>query len=203
MEFATIARLAALLAKPYAAELLRLLVLYRDISASESASRLNLHIKTTQDFLEELAALDIATRREVSEGKRPYYRYTLTRRRVVPDIDFETLVAAGNGRLPASARIRERKDGGALFTTASGNDRLSSVSVFEGEGRKRKERRISLSEAQGRFLFHLPFPTAAFETVEAILDRAGLDSGRLGEVVDIVDFLVTQGVIEVDSEADA
>jgi len=45
-EFKAIQRLASLLAKEYAEDFLRLLVIYKNISASEAAARLGLHIKT-------------------------------------------------------------------------------------------------------------------------------------------------------------
>ena len=48
MNFDTARRLGACLSRDYAGDLFRLLVNYRDISASEAASRLNLHIRTAQ-----------------------------------------------------------------------------------------------------------------------------------------------------------
>ena len=57
MDFAAARRLGACLSRDYADEFFRLLVNYRDISASEAASRLGLHIRTAQDFLEALAEL--------------------------------------------------------------------------------------------------------------------------------------------------
>ena len=58
MDFKTAAALGALLSKDYAENFFKLLVNYQDISASEAASRLNLHIRTAQDFLESLHALN-------------------------------------------------------------------------------------------------------------------------------------------------
>ena len=54
MNFHTAAKYASLLSKDYAEDIFRLLVNYQAISASEVATRLNLHIKTAQDFLEAL-----------------------------------------------------------------------------------------------------------------------------------------------------
>ena len=77
MDFRTAARLGSLLAKDYAEDVFDLLVNYRAISASEVAARLNLHIKTAQDFLEILVALGVVAKEEVSEKKHPYFRYSL------------------------------------------------------------------------------------------------------------------------------
>ena len=67
MNFKTAARLGAFISKDYAREFFALLLSYQDISASEAASRLGLHIRTAQEFLEGLTELDILSRQEVYE----------------------------------------------------------------------------------------------------------------------------------------
>ena len=59
MDFKTAAKLGAYFSKDYAEEILRLLVNYIDISASEAASRLNINIHPAQDFLEAMTSLYI------------------------------------------------------------------------------------------------------------------------------------------------
>ena len=86
MDFKTAARLGTYISKDYAEDVLRLLVNYTDISASEAASRLNLHIRTVQDFLEAMESLGIVKKEEVSEGKRPYFRYSLEEERARPTV---------------------------------------------------------------------------------------------------------------------
>ena len=65
MDFKTAAKFGAYFSKDYAEEIFRLLVNYKDISASEAASRLNLHIQTAQDFLEAMTSLGIFSKKEV------------------------------------------------------------------------------------------------------------------------------------------
>lgn len=65
MKFTTAARLGALISKEYSQDFLALLLSYQDISASEAASRLGLHIRTAQEFLDGLAELDILSKQEV------------------------------------------------------------------------------------------------------------------------------------------
>ena len=55
MDFKQAAILGSFISKDYAEDIFELLVNYQAISASEAAARLNLHIKTAQDFLEALA----------------------------------------------------------------------------------------------------------------------------------------------------
>lgn len=64
-------------------------LMYKTISTSEATSRLNLHIKTAQDFLEGLEALGIVSKEEVFKKKRPYFRYTLIEERIRIEIDLK------------------------------------------------------------------------------------------------------------------
>jgi len=91
VDFKQASKLGSCLSKDYAEDLFRLLVNYESISASEAASRLNIHIKTTQDYLEDLYSLEIVEKEEVYEGKRPYFRYQLKARKISMVIDLTTL----------------------------------------------------------------------------------------------------------------
>ncbi len=197
MDFKSVQRLASLLAKPFAQDLLRLLVQYQDLSASEAASRLDLHIKTAQDFLAELADLGIVSKQEVYEKKRPYYRYRLQKYRLSIDVDLTSLGETDpnqNNRM--LLKIRERKNVNAVFTVARGGDYLASVTIFTGKGRHKEERKINLTRAQGRFLYKLPFPTAAASTIREIMQNADVKEDNRLEIMDIVDVLMQYKIIE-------
>jgi len=196
MDFESAARLGALLARDHARAMFELLVTYRDISASEAASRLGLHIQTAQDFLETLADLGIAKRREVREGRRPYFRYELTTERLTLDVDLAE-VRQERSDDALVRRIRERSRSEARFVTARGDSTISSVTIWSGDGRERRERRISLTGPQGRFLFHLPFPDADALSIAEIMRQAGIDEALAPEILDIVQVLVEHEVVEV------
>ena len=108
MDFKRAATFGSYISKDYAEDLFRLLATYTSISASEAASRLNLHIKTVQDFMEAMNGLGILQREEVYEKKRPYFRYSLSVKRIVMEIDLEPLLPAENADLRTRLRIRER-----------------------------------------------------------------------------------------------
>ena len=197
MDFKQAAVLGSCISKDYAEDLFALLATYKNISASEAASRLNLHVKTVQDFLEDLHILNIVDREEVYEGKRPYFRYNLTVRQITMNVNLTHLFPEVNkeeSRL--KMRIRERQNSRARFTTSRSNDYISNVVIWTGEGRAREERKINLSIPQGKFLFHLPFPTAEPLTVGGLIDKAGLHGSNIPEIIDIVDVLIKFGVIE-------
>jgi len=196
MDFKTAAKLGGYLAKDYTRSFFELLVNYKDISASEAASRLGLHIRTAQDFLEGLADLDILDKQEVYEKKRPYYRYTLKTQRISLDLDLSEIQKTDT-KTDLDRCIREMADSGANFSMARGGEAISQVSYWTGQGRDRKEHKISLTNAQGLFLFHLPFPNAACLSVREIMGAAGLAPELAPEILDIVDLLENHNVLEV------
>jgi len=214
-DFETAAALGSLLARDYSRPMFELLVTYRDLAASEAASRLNLHIRTVQDYLDALTDLGIATKTEVREGKRPYYRYSLAEQKLTVALDLGRLTARSDIGDGLARRIRERAGSGADFVPARGANRISSVSYWErvanaaggaekaaggnGSGRGargRRQRRLRLTEAQGAFLYHLPFPGADAASVAEIMRQAGVDKAQAPEVEDVVGVLVEAGVVE-------
>lgn len=196
MKYETAAHLGAILSKDYAEDFFKLLVNYQDISASEAASRLSLHIKTAQDFLEGLTDLEIVTKTEVFEKKRPYFRYTLAKTKIKLDLDLSVFEKENPGE-GLSRLIREKHANGANFSIARSGDCFSTVTVWKGEGREREEHKISLTTPQGKFLFHLPFPQARPLIISDIIEKAELSEEYANEIQNIVDELIKLGVIEV------
>ena len=195
MDFRTAARLGSLLAKDYAEDIFELLVNYRAISASEVAARIDLHIKTAQDFLEGLSELGILSKEEILEKKRPYYRYILKQERIVLDLDLMQIKHAPTLN-NLSQRIRERENAGVRFSVARSDDYITSVVIWTGTGRDREERKIKLTTPQGKFLYHLPFPKAEALTVNEIMRKAGVEPELAPEIIDLIQLLERYMVIE-------
>jgi len=143
-----------------------------------------------------MASLDILTKEEVREKKRPYFRYSLKKQIITMDIDL-TQIKKKQSEGELTEKIRERKNSGARFSTARNNQYISSVAIWIGEGRERKERRISFTMPQGRFLYHLPFPNAEHLSISEIMRKADVDATLSPEILDIVELLEKYGVIEV------
>ena len=200
MNFKEAAKLGSYISKDYAEDLFRLLATYRNISASEAASRLDLHIKTVQDFLEAMFDLGVLGREEVYEKKRPYFRYSIKEKKIVMELDLAPLFPAASKNDRLLLLIRERKDSGARFTTARSDHYISNVAIWTGQGRERTERKINLSIPQGKFLFHLPFPSAEFQSISSIMQKAEVGETNTSEILDIVDALLQFGVVEQDKE---
>ena len=196
MDFIEARKLSNYLSKEYAERIFRLLMTYRDISASEAASRLNLHVQTAQEFLETMTSYEILAKQEVSESKRPYFRYKLVKRKISIEIDLDETLGEKIASKGDVFRIREKKNSGAKFTVARSGKLFSSVSIWKGDGRGGKERKINLTEAQGLFMFNLPFPDALPLSVDEILSRSEIDPSHKPEILDIVNELIELLVIE-------
>ena len=194
MDFKTATKLSSFISKDYAQDFFELLANYQDISASEAASRLGLHIRTAQDFLEGLAELEVLKKEQVYEKKRPYFRYSLATQRISIEVDL-TEIKKEQKPGDLSRLIREKANAGANFSLARGGEYISHVSFWTGEGRDRKEHKISLTTPQGTFLFHLPFPKADFLSIADIMRKASVDETYVPEILDIVDLLLKYEII--------
>ena len=83
-----------------------------------------------------------------------------------------------------------------MFKTASNSNRIASVHFFTGKGRDRKERVLNLTNSQGFFLYHLPFPTESYMGVLEIIKKAQINEAYAPEIVDIIDVLESNRLIE-------
>ena len=196
MNFKRVSELASLISRDYAEKFFILLVKYRDISASEAASRLNIHIQTAQTFLEGLHSHGIVSKKEIIEKKRPYFRYELKKGIFSIDIDLFSLYNINDEHKILKWKIREKKNSGVVFGTSRESDRISSVQFFIGRGRTRDERKIGLTKNQGKFLFFLPFPTEQSISISDIMDKAKIEKNNLSEILDIIEILDQYHVIE-------
>ena len=111
MKFEEVSKIANFLSRDYAADFLRLLVLYKTISASEAASLLEIHIKTAQDFLDGLVEIGILKKEQVFERKRPYFRYTLIKSKICIETDFSNLYDISGEKEKLNWKIREKNTG--------------------------------------------------------------------------------------------
>jgi predicted transcriptional regulator len=196
MDFKKAAKFGNYLSKNYAEDLFRLLMTYNNISASEAASRLNLHIRTVQEFFEAMYELEILRKEEVFEKKRPYFRYSLEKSEIRMELDLKKLFNSQQPQGQLSQKIREYPDARARFSLSRDGQHISHVYIWTGNGREQKERKISLSLPQGKFLFYLPFPSADALSVNDIMKKADVEEKHSAEILDIVQVLIEFKVID-------
>ena len=197
MKFEEAARFGNYISKSYSKDIFRLLNNYRDISASEAASRLGMHIQTVQDFLETMADLEILSKKEAIERKRPYFRYTLEKHKIAFEIDLLKELESTNENKLEQSKIREKKNAGVRFSLARNGQYFSNVAIWVGKGRERSEKKINLTTAQGKFLYNLPFPDGEHLTLDEIRVKAGIEDDDMPEIKDLVEELIRYKVIEI------
>ena len=143
--------------------------------------------------------MNLVDKKEVYEGKRPYFRYSMTASRISIDLDL-SLLKRPEPLQESESRIREAKAANARFITARNGASISSIAVWTGKGRSRNERRINLTATQGLFLFHLPFPDGEALSVAEIIKKADIERELTPEIQDILELLRQYEVIEQSSE---
>ena len=197
MKFEEAARFGTYISKSFAKDIFRLLNNYRDISASEAASRLGMHIQTVQDFLEAMADLGVLSKKETIERKRPYYRYTLQMQKITFELDLVEELKKSDENSLENSKIREKKNAGVRFSLARNGQYFSNVAIWVGKGRERSEKKINLTTAQGKFLYNLPFPDGEHLTLDEIRVKAGIEDDDMPEIKDLVEELIQYKVIEL------
>jgi hypothetical protein len=119
-------------------------------------------------------------------------------KKIIMELDLSTLFPKEDSDDRTTLKIREKKNAGVRFTTSRDNQYISNIAIWSGQGRERTERKINLSIPQGRFLFHLPFPSAEYQSIMKIMKKAEVDAVNTSEILDIVGALIELGVIEND-----
>ena len=93
-------------------------------------------------------------------------------------------------------KIRELRNANVKFSIARNGEYFSTISVWSGDSRASKERKINLTIAQGKFLYYLPFPDAEPQSIEQIMKKGEIDPMHTSEITDIVHELDTLKVLE-------
>ena len=194
-----ITALGSILSKKYANSLLKLLIDYKSISASEASSRLDLHVQTVQDFFETTTSVGLTSKEEVYERKRPYFRYILKKTEFTLQFNLDQLFTEtdkSNSDETGYLKIRERKNSKTHFTLARSGNSFSSIIILSGTGRESQQRKINLSPTQGVFLFHLPFPDAHPLPISEIMNKAGIEAEYQSEIDNLIQELIQLKIVD-------
>jgi predicted DNA-binding protein (UPF0251 family) len=189
-KFEDIKLISTLIAREYAEGMFRLLSDYDGISASEAASRLDIHIRTAQDFLESLLSLGLVSKTEVLESRKPFFRYSIAEPKVELNFDLRSLSTKKELNISTGHLLIEKNNEAVSLNYSEKEQRITAITRLSGRGRDKKLRRISLTPVQGKFLYYLPFPTAKPESIDSLMLKAGLPETCLPEIYDIIGILL-------------
>ena len=195
MDFKKAKILSNFLSRDYAETIFKFLVNYKDVSSSEVASRLNMHVRPIQEFMEAMVLFDIVKKKEVYEKKRPYNRYSIKKNKIEIIINLDE-VFKNNEEQKSDFRIREIKNSIAKFSVARNGESFSAITIWDTQKRNSKEHKINLTISQGKFLYFLPFPDAEPLTIDELMNKASIEKSYKTEILDIIEVLHKSKLVE-------
>jgi predicted transcriptional regulator len=195
MDFKKAKILSNYLSRDYAEIIFKFLVNYKDVSASEIASRLNMHIRPIQEFLEAMVLYDIVEKKEVYEKKRPYNRYSIKKNKIEIIINLDE-VFKNEKEQNSNFKIREIKNSIAKFSVARNGEYFSAITIWNAQKRNSKEHKIHLTKSQGKFLYYLPFPDAEPLSISELINKANIEKVYKSEILDIIEVLFKNKIVE-------
>ena len=159
-------------------------------TASEVAGVLGIHIATAQKYLEASEKAGILVSRDRPSKPRTAKEYSLVSPRISIEIDIEALAGAvegAGGGTPdlGEIMVREKARSDVAYEWDDAGQRITAILFFRKGMRRRMERKVVLSQEEGRFLWNVPFQSESFRSVAEIMKNAGLEgsSFRIMEMV--------------------
>lgn len=187
------------LAREYSIELLQELHARGWSSASELAREMGIHVATAMRKLAELEGLDLLEKRSRVGSDVTEYHLSRPRFEIVLDFDADARVAARNAwRHAGHIVVKERPNRKVLLESDDQARRVRRIVFLRVLRRRTEARTMELSEAEGRFLWALPFASEPGRSVAEICRRAGMESPlQLSRILEFVKELERLGILEV------
>ena len=200
-------RVLSELGKEHALSILEILFIRGPRTASEVARELDIHISTSQAYLESLqnfGVLGCGPR----EGRKGLVEYSLVNPNLIITIDLAKILDAkakvARGKA-AVYMIRERAGAKISYEWNEPERKILKINFMERSkalGRLNIARSIQLSEVEGRFLWALPQSTEARSSVLEVAHKARVDGPLdLIPIIELVEMLSREKVLEL-TEAD-
>ena len=187
------------LAREYCIDLLRELHGTGWSTASEVARNLGIHVATAMRKLSELETLQLLEKRVRAGSDLVEYRPVSARVEIVLDFEAEAKAAKRDARSVAkSILVRERPNRKVVLEADERAEVVRRV-VFVKTVRLRTTAQVmDLTEAEGRFLWHLPFASEQAASVAEVCRRAKIENPiHVSKLLDFVKEMESRGVVEV------
>ena len=179
-------------------------------TASEIAAALRIHIATAQKYLEGLEKGRLLESRVRPSKPRTAKEYRLRSTSFSINLDIEEMERQAIAEAAAAARagaaqqadpaaifVRERARTDVAYEWDDSGKRITAVMFFRKGLRRRMEKKVSLKDDEGRFLWHVPFQSEDFKSAAAVMEESGL---RMDDrsVVEMVDKFDEMGIVSVE-----
>ena len=187
------------LAREYSVDLLRELHGTGWSTASEVARNLGIHVATAMRKLSELEALGLLEKRVREGTDLVEYRSVGGRVEIVLDFDGEAKAAARDAwSVAKSILVRERPNRKVILEADERAEVVRRI-VFVKTVRLRTTAQVmELTEAEGRFLWNLPFASQDAASVAEVCRRGKIENPiHVSNLLDFVKEMESRGVLEI------
>ncbi len=187
------------LAREYSIELLRELHARGWSSASELAREMGIHVATAMRKLAELESLGLLEKRPRSAADVTEYRLARPRVEIVLDFDAEAKAASRDAwREAERILVREHPNRKVLLESDDQARRVRRILFLTVLRRRTEAKALELAEAEGTFLWHLPFASEPARSVAEVCRKGGIESAlQVSRILAFVLEMERMGVIDV------
>ena len=187
------------LAREYSVELLQEMHARGWSSASELAREMGIHVATAMRKLAELEALGLLEKRSRSDADVTEYRLTSPRVEIVLDFDADAKAAAREAwRQAERVLVKEHPNRKVLLESDDTTKRVRRILFLRVLRRRTEARAMELAEAEGAFLWHLPFASEPARSVADVCRRGGIESPlQVSRILAFVAEMERMGVVDV------
>ncbi len=187
------------LAREYSVELLQELHARGWSSASELAREMGIHVATAMRKLAELESLGLLEKRARTEGDVTEYRLAKPRVEIVLDFEADARAASRSAWKQAERVLVKEHPNRKVLLESDDQARIVRRVLFLKVLRRRTEARtMELAEAEGSFLWHLPFASEPARSVADICRQGGIENPlQVSRILAFVTEMERQGVVDV------
>ncbi len=187
------------LAREYSIELLRELHARGWSSASELAREMGIHVATAMRKLAELESLGLLEKRPRSDADVTEYRLARPRIDIVLDFDAEAKATSRDAwREAERILVKEHPNRKVLLESDDQARRVRRILFLTVLRRRTEARAMQLAEAEGAFLWHLPFASEPARSVADVCRKGGIQSAlQVSRILAFVAEMERLGVVDV------
>lgn len=187
------------LAREYSIELLQELHARGWSSASELAREMGIHIATAMRKLAELETLGLLEKRSRTGTEVTEYRLANPRIEIVLDFDAQAKATSRDAwRQAERILVKEHPNRKVVLESDDRARRVRRILFLKVLRRRTEARTLELAEAEGAFLWHLPFASEPAKSVAEVCRRGGIDNPlQISRILAFVTEMESMGVVDV------
>lgn len=160
---------------------------------------MGIHVATAMRKLAELEALGLLEKRSRAEDDVTEYRLAKPRVEIILDFDADAKAASRDAwRQAERVLVKEHPNRKVLLESDDEARRVRRILFLKVLRRRTEARTMELAEAEGTFLWHLPFGSQAARSVADVCRRGGIENPlQVSRILAFVAEMERLGVVDV------